>query len=324
MNLSLDKVELYPALPDEQLHYRKKTLLHTEFINNSYEFGFIHQKKFYPLLVCHLHDLQINSHLENLRIALAKLPFLPIKFLLIHRNQLLLVLKLKKDTGLINLMMDKVLPGLPLENIHGFHLHFNPSTGNRIIQKNVLETLHGSRFSQDENGFYYSPLTFTQHQTRMLHMVIEKTIKFFDDVEKVFDLYGGTGITTYFFKQNQMKTTLIENHPDSIACARLNNPDAEILQGNNYDRMNQLFEKSRKFDAIYLNPPRNGLDDQTLHLILKFNPSKIAYLSCNPHSLKRDLKIFLHHNYQLVSTNLFDFFPFTFHIETLVLLQKIS
>ncbi|MCX7696645.1 MAG: hypothetical protein N2Z72_02995 [Bacteroidales bacterium] len=324
MKIPVNWAELHPALPHEKLYYRKKALLHVNYRNGIYELGFKGKDDFFSINYCLLHDKKINFHLFNLQNAFKSIICLPIKYVLIHKNQIVLVIKETRNEQILKYLGQNFLSHLPREEIQGFHVHFNPSTGNRIFQKNVLNTLHGSIYCQDEDGFFYSPLTFTQHQKRMVNVIINISIDYFQNHTQILDLYGGIGITTHFFKKYQFQTTLVENHPDSVICAKLNNPDAEILQGKTYDRLNQLWKNSRKFDAIFLNPPRAGIDNKTIELIFQLQPHKIAYLSCNPHSLQKDLIAFYQQKYRLDYIHIFDFFPFTFHIETFLLLQKVS
>ena len=76
-----------------------------------------------------------------------------------------------------------------------------------------------------------------------------------------------------------------------------------------------------KYDVVIVDPPRTGLDSAFIYHLQKLSPNKIVYISCNPDTQARDLKL-LKRNYKAKEIQPFDMMPFTDHIETVVLLTK--
>ena len=82
-------------------------------------------------------------------------------------------------------------------------------------------------------------------------------------------------------------------------------------------------QNSKKFDSIIIDPPRAGLAPSVIEHLLFLNPKKIVYVSCNPSTLARDLKIMTQDKqYAVKKICPVDMFPQTYHIETVVLLEK--
>ena len=77
-----------------------------------------------------------------------------------------------------------------------------------------------------------------------------------------------------------------------------------------------------KPDIIILDPPRAGMHENTLNEILKLNSKKIIYVSCNPSTQARDIKLLSEHNYMIKNIQPVDMFPHTPHIENIVLMEK--
>jgi 23S rRNA (uracil1939-C5)-methyltransferase len=317
-------VEYQAAANENRLHYRKKTILHVKQELSSTEIGLMHRKVLYPIDYCMIHDPALNNILSKLKNCFknSSLNDIPFSHVILHRRQLLLVIKAKLKEEIIKRIKSNCHFLEDEKDVEGFHLHFNPSAGDRIIQKNVLHTLWGERYTKDEHGFYYSPLTFTQHLWPLVQHVIQKVLSFFDEEDNVLDLFCGTGITSYFFQKNGFQVTGIENNPEAIQCATQNSPQSTFLIGKTAERLKQLVNKKFTCENIYLNPPRSGLDKETFYYLLQLSPTHVAYLSCNPKSLKKDLQAFLNKGYRVTSFVVYDFFPFTRHVETLALLEK--
>ena len=82
--------------------------------------------------------------------------------------------------------------------------------------------------------------------------------------------------------------------------------------------------QQRKISLVALNPPRKGASPQVIDLILALAPRRIAYVSCNPETLARDLSQFVNQKYQIKKVMPFDLHPHTNHIETVVILERLN
>ena len=108
---------------------------------------------------------------------------------------------------------------------------------------------------------------------------------------------------------------------------------AAKANANINDRRNAFFVESeaieflksyeKRADIIVLDPPRSGAGKEVMKEIIRISPSKIAYISCEPSTLVRDIKVLIDGGYSVEFVQPFDMFPQTFHVETLTLLKKV-
>ena len=137
------------------------------------------------------------------------------------------------------------------------------------------------------------------------------------------DLYCGVG-TLGLSVANKFKNIygieIVENAIiDAKHNAKINNiSNTHYYAGSTDDILENL---NVKFDTIILDPPRSGLNKKTIEQVLKIRPKVIAYVSCDPMTLARDLKI-LSDKYKITKVNALEMFPNTFHVESLVILEK--
>ena len=137
------------------------------------------------------------------------------------------------------------------------------------------------------------------------------------------DLYCGVG-TLGLSVANKFKNIygieIVENAiTDAKHNAKINNiSNTHYYAGSTDDILENL---NVKFDTIILDPPRSGLNKKTIEQVLKIRPKVIAYVSCDPMTLARDLKI-LSDKYKITKVNALEMFPNTFHVESLVILEK--
>lgn len=86
--------------------------------------------------------------------------------------------------------------------------------------------------------------------------------------------------------------------------------------------MVEMAQKGEKADVVIMDPPRTGSDEAFLSSVVKLAPERVVYVSCGPETLARDLKYLTKHGYTVKRATPYDCFPFTSHIETVVLLSK--
>jgi 23S rRNA (uracil1939-C5)-methyltransferase len=144
---------------------------------------------------------------------------------------------------------------------------------------------------------------------------------------KILDAYSGIGSISlslakafpqHSFKSFELNNAAVINAKDNIELNHLNNLEVELASAEEYFKEEQNLD----FDIIILNPPRKGCSNKILENISKSNAEAIIYLSCNPSTLARDIKILEETGFKLKEIKAFDMFPHTFHLETLVLLTK--
>src|SRR5208283_878978 len=139
--------------------------------------------------------------------------------------------------------------------------------------------------------------------------------------QKVMDLFSGAGNFSLPLALDAREVVAVEEGTDAVRDGRRN---AEINGIGNCAFVNSPVDSvliRKDIDTLVLDPPRPGLTDKVIKRILEALPGRIAYLSCNPTTLARDLKKMLV-IYEIESIRLIDFFPQTYHIESLVLLRR--
>ena len=139
--------------------------------------------------------------------------------------------------------------------------------------------------------------------------------------ETVFDLYCGIGTIGIFASPKVKRLYGIETIPQAIEDAKenakLNNiENAEFFVGDVEKTLPEFIkERNIKPDVVFVDPPRKGCDKTALETLMQIKPKRIVYVSCNPATLARDLKI-LEDVYELKEVSICDMFPFTHHVES--------
>lgn len=185
----------------------------------------------------------------------------------------------------------------------------------------IYDTLGDLKFKISSRSFY-------QVNTVGMKRLYEKAVAMADikNTDIVLDAYSGIGTISLFASKSAKAVYGVElnkdAHSDAIVNARINkitnctfiNEDATAFMNKNAGNM--------KTDIIIMDPPREGSTIEFIKAIGKIKPKKIIYVSCDPKSLKRDLKDIFLEGYKISDMEFFDMFPRTFNIETVVCLVK--
>ena len=144
--------------------------------------------------------------------------------------------------------------------------------------------------------------------------------------DTVFDLYCGIGTISLFMAKFAKKVYGIEIVKEAVDAAnenaRINNiSNTEFYAGDVEIVLDNLINtRGISADIVMFDPPRKGLDKNTINNILKIRPKKIVYISCNPATLIRDLSMF-EEQYEIKTIVPVDMFPWTSHVECVSVLQ---
>lgn len=177
------------------------------------------------------------------------------------------------------------------------------------------------------NKFNISPDSFYQVNRKAAENLYNKAIEFanFNGNERVLDMYCGAGTITLAISKHVLQATGIEIMESAIKNAKIN---AEINGISNVDFIVgdasvavKQFE-NENIDIIFVDPPRKGLDSDTISSIIKISPKKIVYVSCDPATLARDIKVFSENGFVLENAIAFDLFPRTSHVESVVSMAR--
>ena len=208
-------------------------------------------------------------------------------------------------------------------------LNVNPENTNVIMGKENI-VLYGDGYITDELGgmkFRISPLAFYQVNSGQALKVYNTATEYacLDGTEEVWDICCGIGTITLFLAQKARMVHGLEIVPEAIEDAMVNaalngitNADFVAAAAEDYLPAKQDLHA----DAVVVDPPRSGLERVVLDAIVKASPSKIVYVSCDPATLSRDIKVFLAAGYKLTKFKVIDQFCHTVHVETVVLLSQ--
>ncbi len=200
-----------------------------------------------------------------------------------------------------------------------------------VILGNENIVIYGDGCIYDKLGDYtfkISPMSFYQVnpiQTEILYDLAIKKANL-NGNETVLDLYCGIGTIGIFASKYAKKVFGIEIVKQAIEDAKenakINNiNNVEFISGDVKQTLEELIVNYKQLpNAIFLDPPRRGLDNNTIKMILKYEPKKVIYISCNPATLVRDLKL-LEDKYNIKEIQPVDMFPYTSHVECVSVLK---
>lgn len=191
--------------------------------------------------------------------------------------------------------------------------------------------LFGDRFIQESMGgltFRIYPQSFFQPNTKVAELMYQAMAGFLEPgpKDRVLGLYCGMGPIELFLSSKVREVTGVDSNPANIANAKEN---CRINGIENCAFIEGRVEKVRdrfpaKPDILVIDPPRGGISADGLNIIVRIEPARIVYVSCNPSTLARDLKFLREHGYEPGKIMPFDAFPHTGHLETLALIEKRS
>jgi 23S rRNA (uracil1939-C5)-methyltransferase len=135
------------------------------------------------------------------------------------------------------------------------------------------------------------------------------------------DLYAGAGLFTVPLAKQFAKVVAVESAMSSVKDLHANVPEnVRVFQSMTERYLEQL--PKPKPDLVVVDPPRAGLGDKVARQLGQLAAPRLAYLSCDPATLSRDLRLLLESGYRTEQVHLIDLFPQTFHIESLVQLVR--
>ena len=186
----------------------------------------------------------------------------------------------------------------------------------------IFEEMEGLRFKVGPKSFYQT----NSEQAYQLYKVAREFAGLTGS-ELVYDLYTGTGTIANFVSRQAKKVIGIEYVPEAIEDAKVNSEingidNTLFYAGDMKDILTQDFiNEHGRPDVIITDPPRAGMHNDVIDVILFAAPKRIVYVSCNPATQARDLQL-LDSRYKVTAVQPVDMFPHTHHVENVVLLER--
>ena len=247
----------------------------------------------------------------------------------IKTNQVMCILVINgKEIPKENVLVEELKEKFP--EIKSIIKNINMKNTNVILgQENI--NLYGDGYIEDilgEYKFKISPLSFYQvnpvQAEKLYNLGVEMAQ--ISKQDTVFDLYCGIGTITLFMSKYAKKVYGIEIVKEAVEAAKENAKNnnvenTEFYAGDVEIVLDDLINNKKIIpDVVMFDPPRKGLDKNSINNILKIKPKKIVYISCNPATLIRDLAMF-EEQYDIKTIVPVDMFPFTSNVECCSVLQ---
>lgn len=218
-------------------------------------------------------------------------------------------------------------------SIHSIVLNVN-SRDTSIVLGSEEHVLYGSGWIHDVllgKQFRISSSSFYQINHDQCERIYQKTYELLGlkKSDRLLDAYCGIG-TIGLCASSQVKEVIgVEQNPQAVADARINAKCNRITNARFLcqDASRFLLEEAKRhthYDAVVLDPPREGSTPMFLDACAQLRPTKIAYISCNPLTQLRDLKILAKKGYICEELFLYDMFPMSTHVESIALLKRKS
>ena len=343
-----ESIVKFPLGMEEPWRYRNKVQLPIGIVNGELKIGFFAPRshEIIDMETCLIQDEVADKVVELTRQWIKKNNIKPynidgkydetgiLRHIMIRRgfttNEVMVVLvtngsKLPNKDEFVQLIVDNI-PGIKsiVQNVN--------SKPTNVILGQECVTLWGEPTISDYIGdfkFNISPLSFFQVNPIQTEVLYGKALELADlsGEETVFDAYCGTGTITLFLSQKAKKVYGVEIIEPAIINARENAKlngvnNAEFFVGKSEEVIPELIKDGVKADVIVVDPPRKGCDVKLLQAIGETKPERVVYVSCDPSTLGRDLKVLEDVGYKTIEVQPVDMFPQTSHVENVALLIK--
>jgi 23S rRNA (uracil1939-C5)-methyltransferase len=317
---------------NDRWNYRLKVCLRTEWDASGWRFGLVKQKTVIPIHDCPVHGEPVRRAVALLADRLPAGTIFPAVYYLQSGGQATLVVKTNVLPDLA--WLDAyTMSRLSAAGVEGLWIHLHPAAGKRVLGKNGWHLVWGAPESIDKTGLVYGPASFRQVIGSLSDHALSAAEAFLNPCphDLMIDLYCGIGAGLARWHARQCRTLGVELGREAVSCARRNAPGATLLRGRCELRLPQLTEWVNSQTAagnparlLFANPPRTGIEAGVLEWITNtYQPARMAYLSCNADSLRRDLSCLASNGYSVRVLLPYDFFPRTHHMECLALIEAV-
>ncbi|OFN53612.1 23S rRNA (uracil-5-)-methyltransferase RumA [Streptococcus sp. HMSC034B05] len=344
----LSNVEVSPTLGMERpLAYRNKAQIPVRRVNGQLETGFFRKNShdLLPIEEFYIQDPVIDQVILFTRDLLRRFDLKPydeqektglIRNLVVRRGHysgeiMVILVTTRSKIFRVEQLIERLVEAFPA--IESIMQNINDQNTNTIFGKD-WQTLHGRDYITDRmlnNDFQIAAPAFYQVNTEMAEKLYQTAINFSelaaDDV--VLDAYSGIGTIGLSVAKQVKQVYGVEVIPEAVENSQKN---AEIngITNTHYvcdsaeNAMANWSKQGIKPDVILVDPPRKGLTESFIESSVSMEPKKIIYISCNPATMARDIKLYQELGYKLKKVQPVDLFPQTHHVETVALLSKLD
>jgi len=272
--------------------------------------GFVNSKgnSTLPIEECHLPETGINSFWPQLQFESNK-DIERVSLRMGQDEELLVVLESESpETPELEVEADVSI-------VHLFDEHPIVIVGQDYLTIQILEKV-----------FHVSAVSFFQVNTKMAEKMIEHLLAKIPVSlsTTLLDVYCGVGLFSKFFASKCKLVIGIESSESACADFEINLDEfdnVELYEGTAEEILPGLIGRLDSSTCVIVDPPRAGIEKQTLDALINIKPQVLAYVSCDPSTLARDAARLIHGGYRLVEVTPFDLFPQTYHIESISIFE---
>ena len=329
---------------EDPYRYRNKTAFSVTERNNKIQIGPYEQGTYNTVDInsCMLQSKEADNAVEAFKNLMTKYGIKPynkktkqgiIRNIVIRNNRkdelmLIIVTTTENFPSKDNLVRD-ITSLVP--NIRTVVQNINDKDTNLILgRKNI--TLYGEGTITDmidDLIFTISPETFFQINPVQTEKLYQTAIQYADiDKDDIcFDIYCGIGTISLMAAKRAKKVYGVEIVEQSIINARENADknninNTEFFAGKAEVVVPRLYKQNIKADIVIVDPPRKGCEKEVIDTIISMSPKKVVYVSCNPSTLARDVKLLENSGYKLEKVQPVDQFPWTVHVECVIMMTN--
>lgn len=237
---------------------------------------------------------------------------------LLHIKNGTLTIKSNYNGELILIIESDETPKIEIEELREKHKLVGVILNNKVLfgSDHFIEIIDDTLFKESYNSFFQVNRNIN---SELFSLIRENT----NAEDTVLDLCSGVGTLSIVASTKAKKVyaiEIVENAVrDSLINARMNKREnIDFMLGDAFKGISKIKDK---IDSIIIDPPRNGLNKEALVSILEKEPANILYISCDPVTLARDLKVLLT-KYEIKKYYILDMFSYTYHIESFCVLKK--
>jgi 23S rRNA (uracil1939-C5)-methyltransferase len=211
-------------------------------------------------------------------------------------------------------------------------LHIVNDSGGNVALAGKINVLYGEGYIEDTLcglTFRLSPRAFYQINRPQAENLYAETLRMaaLGKTDCALDLYCGAGTITLALARRAGRAYGAELTPEAVADARENASrnnitNAEFLTGDAGEAARRLVASGAAPDVVTVDPPRKGLAPDVVDTIARLAPRRAVYVSCDPATLARDLRLFAERGYAAAEARVFDMFPRCAHVETVVMMTR--
>lgn len=223
----------------------------------------------------------------------------------------------------------KTILNLKLEGKIKTIVHTENNSFSDAVVCEKLNILYGDGYIEEKMfdlKFKVTPFSFFQPNVFGAMNLYSKAIELCGNIKDkiVFDLYSGTGTIGQIVSKHAKEVYGIEIVKEAVESANQSARENKITNCKFIcgDVLKEIENRKEIVDIIVVDPPREGINQKAIEKIIFCNAKKILYISCNPKTQKRDVEIFIKNGYKIKNLKIFNQFPRTVHVETVVLMSR--